>query len=198
MRNIVLKRYGISEYGDNTPFVLEQGLLELKFVFPSKDGQYYLCYENNGKDKTLIPSSGEVSVNVTEGTFSASVKRYISGRLRESYAIEPLEITSVNTETNAFPELSILKKSVAVFAERVKSAEDSVKNCTDTVENAEKARTETEKTLTELVHKVSAAFFSFAYTEYLSDMQMNSKDLSVEEFLAVFGETPKPLPESTR
>ena len=184
MKTITLTRGKISTYDDKTPFLVENGALEVKFVLPSKTGEYYLVTDNNGKQKTFIPQDGQVSLSVTEGVLNATVKRYVNGRMTEQYPIEPLEIRSVNDEVSAFPELSVLQKSVddakASYAEKKDELEEKEKSLDTALqevkENAEKA-----------VHRLTVAFLSFAYAEYRTDIQMNAKDLSAEDFLAAFG-----------
>lgn len=184
MKTITLTRGKISTYADKTPFLVENGALEVKFVLPSKTGEYYLVTDNNGKQKTFIPQDGQVSLSVTEGILNATVKRYVNGRMTEQYPIEPLEIRSVNDEVSAFPELSVLQKSVddakASYAEKKDALEEKKKSLDSALqevkENAEKA-----------VHRLAVAFLSFAYAEYRTDIQMNAKDLSAEDFLAAFG-----------
>ena len=184
MKTITLTRGKISTYDDKTPFLVENGALEVKFVLPSKMGEYYLVTDNNGKQKTFIPQDGQVSLSVTEGVLSATVKRYVNGRMTEQYPIEPLEIRSVNDEVSAFPELSVLQKSVddakASYAEKKDELEEKEKSLDaalqEVKENAEKA-----------VHRLAVAFLSFAYAEYKTDIQMNARDLSAEDFLAAFG-----------
>lgn len=184
MKTITLTRGKISTYDDKTPFLVENGALEVKFVLPSKTGEYYLVTDNNGKQKTFIPQDGQVSLSVTEGILNATVKRYVNGRMTEQYPIEPLEIRSVNDEVSAFPELSVLQKSVddakASYAEKKDALEEKKKSLDSALqevkENAEKA-----------VHRLAVAFLSFAYAEYKTDIQMNAKDLSAEDFLAAFG-----------
>lgn len=184
MKTITLTRGKISTYDDKTPFLVENGALEVKFVLPSKTGEYYLVTDNNGKQKTFIPQDGQVSLSVTEGVLSATVKRYVNGRMTEQYPIEPLEIRSVNDEVSAFPELSVLQKSVddakASYAEKKDELEEKEKSLDaalqEVKENAEKA-----------VHRLAVAFLSFAYAEYKTDIQMNARDLSAEDFLAAFG-----------
>lgn len=184
MRKVLLKKWGISTYDNNAPFILESGLLEIQFTFPVKTGDYYLVSENNGKMKTLIGQDGVVSVSVSEGVFAATVKRYLDGRLREQFPLEPLEIRSVEGEVTAFPELSILQKSVKETCDAYTQAREALEKketALDEVVN------EAKNAMKDEAHRLAVAFFSFAYAEYLTDIQMNSKDLTPAEFVKVFG-----------
>ena len=184
MKTITLTRGKISTYDDKTPFLVENGALEVKFVLPSKTGEYYLVTDNNGKQKTFIPQDGQVSLSVTEGALNATVKRYVNGRMTEQYPIEPLEIRSVNDEVSAFPELSILQKSVKETCDAYTQAREALEKketALDEVVN------EAKNAMKDEAHRLAVAFFSFAYTEYLTDIQMNSKDLTPAEFVKVFG-----------
>lgn len=192
MRNIVLKRGSVAKYDDGSPFLVEAGELELRFTLPDPNGDYFLVA---GKRKVAIPKDGHVSLAVTEGTLNAAVKRYIHGKLVESYAVEPLEVMSVDGEVTAFPELSVLQRRAAEL-------EKSIKDEISTREKALAAQNEAfgkaleeqkdalERALAEqnkALHKLAVAFLRYAYTDYQRNVYVNTRSLSLGQFLTALG-----------
>lgn len=174
MRNIVLKRGSVAVYDDGAPFLAEFGELSLCFTLPDPNGDYFAV---TGKKKYAIGKDGHVSIPVEPGELCLAVKRYIGGRLVESYAVEPLEIKSVDGNVTAFPEISVLQKQVMELTAELKAQRE--KNAKE----VEKVRQEMKRELRTLV----AAFLSFAWAEYEYDVQLNAKNLTAEKFVAMLG-----------
>lgn len=174
MRNIVLKRGSVAVYDDGAPFLAELGELSLCFTLPDPNGDYFAV---TGKKKYAIGKDGHVSIPVELGELRLAVKRYIGGRLVESYAVEPLEIKSVDGNVTAFPEISTLQKQVVELTAELKAQRE------ENAKEVEKVRQEMEREIRTLV----AAFLSFAWAEYEYDVQLNAKNLTAEKFVAMLG-----------
>lgn len=174
MRNIVLKRGSVAVYDDGAPFLAELGELSLCFTLPDPNGDYFAV---TGKKKYAIGKDGHVSIPVELGELRLAVKRYIGGRLVESYAVEPLEIKSVDGNVTAFPEISVLQKQVVELTAELKAQRE------ENAKEVEKVRQEMKREIRTLV----AAFLSFAWAEYEYDVQLNAKNLTAEKFVAMLG-----------
>lgn len=174
MRNIVLKRGSVAVYDDGAPFLAELGELSLCFTLPDPNGDYFAV---TGKKKYAIGKDGRVSIPVEPGELCLAVKRYIGGRLVESYAVEPLEIKSVDGNVTAFPEISVLQKQVVELTAELKAQRE------ENAKEVEKVRQEMKREIRTLV----AAFLSFAWAEYEYDVQLNAKNLTAEKFVAMLG-----------
>lgn len=174
MRNIVLKRGSVAVYDDGAPFLAELGELSLCFTLPDPNGDYFAV---TGKKKYAIGKDGHVSIPVETGELCLAVKRYIGGRLVESYAVEPLEIKSVDGNVTAFPEISVLQKQVVELTAELKAQRE------ENAKQVEKVRQEMKREIRTLV----AAFLSFAWAEYEYDVQLNAKNLTAEKFVAMLG-----------
>lgn len=196
MRNIVLKRGSVAKYDDGSPFLVEAGELELRFTLPDPNGDYFLVA---GKRKVAIPKDGHVSLAVTEGTLNAAVKRYIRGKLVESYAVEPLEVMSVDGEVTAFPELSVLQRRAAELEKDIKEEVSARKNVIATQNDAfwksftaqkntlERAIAEQSEEQNKALHKLAVAFLRYAYTDYQRNVYVNTRSLSLGQFLTALG-----------
>lgn len=174
MRNIVLKRGSVAVYDDGAPFLAEFGELSLCFTLPDPNGDYFAV---TGKKKYAIGKDGHVSIPVEPGELCLAVKRYIGGRLVESYAVEPLEIKSVDGNVTAFPEISVLQKQVVELTKAYEAQRE------ENAKEVEKVRQEMKREIRTLV----AAFLSFAWAEYEYDVQLNAKNLTAEKFVAMLG-----------
>lgn len=174
MRNIVLKRGSVAVYDDGAPFLAELGELSLCFTLPDPNGDYFAV---TGKKKYAIGKDGRVSIPVEPGELCLAVKRYIGGRLVESYAVEPLEINSVDGSVTAFPEISVLHRQVVELTAELKAQRE------ENAKEVEKVRQEMKREIRTLV----AAFLSFAWAEYEYDVQLNAKNLTAEKFVAMLG-----------
>ena len=174
MRNIVLKRGSVAVYDDGAPFLAEFGELSLCFTLPDPNGDYFAV---TGKKKYAIGKDGHVSIPVEPGELCIAVKRYIGGRLVESYAVEPLEIKSVDGNVTAFPEISVLQNQVVELTAELKAQRE------ENAKEVEKVRQEMKREIRTLV----AAFLSFAWAEYEYDVQLNAKNLTAEKFVAMLG-----------
>lgn len=174
MRNIVLKRGSVAIYDDGAPFLAELGELSLCFTLPDPNGDYFAV---TGRKKYAIGKDGHVSIPVEPGELCLAVKRYIGGRLVESYAVEPLEIKSVDGSVTAFPEISVLQKQVVELTAELKAQRE------ENAKEVEKVRQEMKREIRTLV----AAFLSFAWAEYEYDVQLNAKNLTAEKFVEMLG-----------
>ena len=176
MRKIKLDRWNISQYDDPSPFILESGTLDLQFTLPDANGEYFVV---DGTNKIRI-TDGAASIPVAVGTLSLCVKRYIGGRYAEAFAIEPLEVVSVNGEVTAFPQIGTLQTAAKDLYGKLKAAKEALQTAK---EEAEQWRQQAESA----AHKLALAFFSYAYTDYKNNVYINGKDLSAKEFAEVFG-----------
>lgn len=176
MKTIKLDRWNISQYDDPSPFILESGELELQFTLPNPNGEYFVV---DGKNKFRVVD-GMASIPVTEGVLSLSVKRYIDGKFAEAFAVEPLEVVSVDGSVTAFPQISVLQSAVKDIYGKYHSAVQSFQTAK---EEAKQWQQQAESA----AHKLALAFFSYAYTDYKNNVYINGKDLSEREFAEVFG-----------
>lgn len=176
MRKIKLDRWNISQYDDPSPFILESGTLDLQFTLPDANGEYFVV---DGKNKVKI-EDGCAKLSVTEGVLSLSVKRYIDGKFTEAFAIEPLEVVSVDGEVTAFPQIGTLQTAAKDLYGKLKAAEEALQTAK---EEAELWRKQADSA----AHKLALALFSYAYTDYKNNVYINGKDLSAKEFAEVFG-----------
>ena len=196
MRNIVLKRGSVAKYDDGSPFLVEAGELELRFTLPDPNGDYFLVA---GKRKVDIPKDGRISLSVTEGTLNAAVKRYIHGKLVESYAVEPLEIMSVDGEVTAFPELSVLQRRAAELEKSIKDEAAAREKALAAQNEAfgkvlEAQKDALEREIAEqseeqgkALHHLAVAFLRYAYTDYQRTVYVNTRSLALEQFLTALG-----------
>lgn len=183
MRTVRLDKWNISQYDDKSPFVLEAGTLHVHFILPDEKGQYFAV---TATEKKLI-ENGDVSLTVSEGVFNLTVKRYIDGQFKEAFAVEPLEVKSVNGEVTAFPQISLLQESEKELFEKTSAHAKEIKALSDALSVEQKQRSDETETAIKAIHALALAFFSYAYTDYKNNVYTNNKALSVKEFLAVFG-----------
>lgn len=176
MKTIKLKSKGIGRYDDVSPFLLESGELELHVTLPKASGELFLVAELNGKALGALPiaKDGTVSLGgLSAGELHAEIKHYLRGELVEAYKVEPLLLKSVDTSLAAMPEIAALTAE----CEALRSRSDEL---------AHELTGQKEETKREL-NRLCCAFLSFAYAEYKNDVQLNSKELSAEEFAKVLG-----------
>lgn len=176
MKAIQLKSNGIGRYDNVSPFLVENGALELHIALPQVSGEFFLVAELNGKNLGAVPIAlnGNVTVDgLTAGELHAEVKHYLHGELIETYKTEPLVLKSVDKSLSAMPEIA------AIMAE----CDELRKRTNELKEERQHHKEEVERRLSKLV----TAFLSFAYAEYQSDVQLNAKGLSAEEFAEALG-----------
>lgn len=183
MRTVRLDKWNISQYDDKSPFVLEAGTLHVHFILPDEKGQYFAV---TATEKKPI-ENGDVSLTVSEGVFNLTVKRYIDGQFKEAFAVEPLEVKSVNGEVTAFPQISALQASAKDLFEKTAEHAKAIKSLSDALSVEQKQRSDETETAIKAIHALALAFFSYAYTDYKNNVYTNNKALSEKEFLAVFG-----------
>lgn len=188
MRTIELKRGSVATYDDGSPFLVEAGTLDLLFLLPDPNGQYFVV---DGTNKTLIPSDGRVSLSVNVGELRLAVKRYIGGRMVEGYAVEPLQVESVDGTVTAFPELSVLQKRAAQLEKELKeertARENGQKEAADELKKANKEVASVKKDAADAVRKLAVAFLRYAYTDYRRNVYINTRSLALDQFLEAFG-----------
>lgn len=175
MRTVTLQFGEIAKYDNDAPFFVEEGALKLRFVFPHPNGEYFLV---SGKKRMLIPQNGIVVLPVEVGTLNICVKRYIKAQHRETYAVEPLEVKSVDGEVVAYPELGILQKKVVELIKQLNEAQEEMKAIRRELAEQKKA---------ERARAVS--MLAFAYAEYNYDVQLNAHGMTLDEFAARLGYT---------
>lgn len=183
MRTVRLDKWNVSQYDDKSPFVLEAGTLHVHFILPDEKGQYFAV---TATEKKPI-ENGDVSLTVSEGVFNLTVKRYIDGQFKEAFAVEPLEIKSVDGEITAFPQISALQASAKDLFEKTTEQAKAIKALSDALSKEQIQRSDETETALKAIHALELAFFSYAYTDYKNNVYTNNKALSVKEFLAVFG-----------
>ncbi len=176
MRKVTLQLNMLGRYDDASSFHLEREELEISFSLPKQSGEFYfLPIMNEVAGKAIyIPRGGTVSVKISEtGEFKGEVKHYLRGDLIEVYHVESLIVKSVDTGFTATPEITALRQENELLR----------KEMNELKERAEKVFAEAR----ERERRRDVTFISYAYAEYQSDVQLNSKNLTVEEFLLTFG-----------
>lgn len=183
MRSITIKSDRVGRYDDVSPFLVERGDLELKIELPEKSGEFYFAFELNGKigKPIYIPRGGTIVVGeLSAGELRAEVKHYLRGTLLEVYKVEPLLLKAVERGLSATPEIALLTDKIALLTgkteELKKETEELKESLTEERENARKA-----------VRELVLSFLSYAYAEYVFDVQLNARSLSAEEFARALG-----------
>lgn len=183
MRSITIKSDRVGRYDDVSPFLVERGGLELKIELPEKSGEFYFTFELNGKigKPIYIPRGGTIVVGeLSAGELRAEVKHYLRGTLLEVYKVEPLLLKAVERGLSATPEIAFLTDRIAFLTGKTEDFEKETEELKwSFTEESEKAR----KTVRELV----LSFLSYAYAEYVFDVQLNARSLSAEEFARALG-----------
>ncbi|MDE6274348.1 MAG: hypothetical protein K2L87_04805 [Clostridiales bacterium] len=176
MRTITITSNQLGRYDDVSPFLMERGELELAFVLPKQSGEFYFVpIMNDVAGKAIyIPRGGTVTVEITEtGEFKGEVKQYLRGELVEVYHVDALIVKKVDTGFTATPEIVVLREENEALRNELTEFKKQVGG--------------TFAALQERERKKDIAFLSYAYAEYKSDIQLNSKDLDVTEFLWTLG-----------
>lgn len=179
MRTITIKSNGLGRYDDVSPFLVESGTLGLKINLPNVQGEFFLVTELNGKNRSTIPIPRERAVMLTgleAGELHAVVKHYLHGELIETYKVEPLLLKAVDTELSAMPEIALLTEKCEVLR---KKTEELIKRITHAEERGAKAENR--------IQLVFEAFLAFAYSDYQTNVQLNAKSLTVEQFMLTLG-----------
>lgn len=183
MRSITIKSDRVGRYDDVSPFLVEREDLELKIELPEKSGEFYFAFELNGKigKPIYIPRGGTIVVGeLSAGELRAEVKHYLRGTLLEVYKVEPLLLKAVERGLSATPEIALLTDKIALLTgkteELKKETEELKESLTEERENARKA-----------VRELVLSFLSYAYAEYVFDVQLNARSLSAEEFARALG-----------
>lgn len=176
MRSITIKSDRVGRYDDVSPFLVEREDLELKIELPEKSGEFYFTFELNGKigKPIYIPRGGTIVVGeLSAGELRAEVKHYLRGTLLEVYKVEPLLLKAVERGLSATPEIALLTDEVEALKKETEELKESL---TEERENARKA-----------VRELVLSFLSYAYAEYVFDVQLNARSLSAEEFARALG-----------
>lgn len=181
MRTVTIKHGRSARYDDGSPFILQSGAFELLISLPAVSGEFYLVTDMNGKKATQrIPKDGVVTVEVEAGELKAEVKHYLRGVEVASYPVEPLIIKSVDDRLTAFPEIADLYNRAEAL-KRVSEAQE--KRLTE----EEAAHRKWQEEAKAAAHRGDIVFLSYAYAEYQSDVQLNEKNLTAEEFIVALG-----------
>lgn len=204
MRTIELKQGSVAKYDDGSPFLVESGALELMFGLPDPNGNWFVVSQTpiaeDGRKKLPIAKDGSVSLHVSAGELRLAVKRYINGRLMESYGVEPLDVQSVDGTVAAFPEISVLfRRTEALERALREERENRERACAEALEYAERkineAVSDGKADALNAVRKLAVSFLTYAYTDYRRDIYVNTQDVSFEGFLEAFGFSDKNFTE---
>lgn len=198
MRSITIKSDRVGRYDDVSPFLLERGDLELKIELPEKSGEFYFAFELNGKigKPIYIPRGGTIVVGeLSAGELRAEVKHYLRGTLLEVYKVEPLLLKAVERKLSATPEIALLTDEIAFLTGEIEALKKETEALKKSLTEALKKETEALKeSLTEerenarkAVRELVLSFLSYAYAEYVFDVQLNARSLSAEEFARALG-----------
>lgn len=196
MRNIDLKRGSVAKYDDGSPFLVESGALELRFRLPDPNGDYFVVSQTSiaedGRKRLPIARDGKAALHVSVGELRLAVKRYIGGRLVESYGVEPLDVRSVDGTVTAFPELSALQRQAAGLEKTMQEEREArTQACAEALkameQNTDKAMSGVRKDALNAVHKLAVAFLRYSYTDYRRNIYVNTRNASFEQFLSAFG-----------
>lgn len=179
MKTITIKSKGLGRYDDVSPFLVEGGELELKIKLPNLSGEFFFVSELNGKSKEAnpIPHDGAVALTGLEaGELHAEVKHYMRGQLVETYKVEPLLLKAVDTQLSAMPEIAFLTAECQALREKTEETAKALTRANERADEAEKHSRERD-----------IAFLSYAWADYQNNVQLNAKNLSLEEFAAALG-----------
>ena len=123
-------------------------------------------------------------IGLEAGELHAEVKHYLHGELIETYRVEPLLLKAVDTELSATPEIVFLMGECQSLREELKTAEKSLKEAK-----------EKEHEASNLVESILEAFLAYAYADYQTNLQLNAKSLSIEQFILTLGFSPEGFSE---
>lgn len=183
MRTITIKSKRLGRYDDVSPFLVESGALELKINLPNLGGEFFFVYEPIGikdspvRGKLPINGDGKITLsNLVAGELRAEVKHYLRGELVETYKVEPLLLKAVDTQLSAMPEIAFLTAECQALREKTEETEKELTRSNERADEAEKHSRERD-----------IAFLSYAWADYQNNVQLNAKNLTLEEFAAVLG-----------
>lgn len=179
MRTITIKTKGLGRYDDVSPFLVESGELELKINLPNLSGEFFFVSELNGKSfgAQHLPREGTVTLTGLEaGELHAEVKHYMRGELIETYKVEPLLLKAVDTQLSAMPIIAFLTGECRSLRDKAEAAEKALTEAVKRADEAEKRSRERD-----------VAFLSYAWADYQNNVQLNAKNLSLEDFAAALG-----------
>ena len=183
MRTITIKSRRLGRYDDVSPFLVESGGLELKINLPNLSGEFFFVYEPIGikdspvRGKLPINGDGKITLsNLAAGELRAEVHHYLRGELIEAYKVEPLLLKAVDTKLSAMPEIAFLTAECATLREKTEETTKELTRANERADEAEKRN-----------RARDVAFLSYAWADYRNNLQLNAKNLSLEEFAAVLG-----------
>lgn len=190
MKTVTIKSRLLGRYDDVSPFIVADKGLELSFSLPEKGGDFVLIAELNGRTEKITVVRGETVIlkNLESGELHSEIKHYLHGNLIETYRIEPLILKEADGSLAGTPEIALL---TAKNENRKKETEALVKRLAEVEFRAERA----EKSLNETSRKITVALLSFAYAEYVGDVQLNAKSLTAEGFISALGFSPQEFTE---
>lgn len=201
MRTVTIKG-NVGRFDDESPFLVEDGTLDLKFELPQTLGNYYLrvlnSFDGGQNERTIpVPKTGEISLGgLLVGELYLTLKHYIRGEAVSQVKIEPLCIKAVDGETLAYPEIKALEA-------RADAADKELGGLRKTIEDLAKKMESFEKDILTLGKNMGDAgdifrrqlvtFAAFAWATYQSSFTLNSRELGLLEFLRVIGLDPSGL-----
>ncbi len=187
MRTLELKTRQLSRLNDGSPFIIDKGELRIGVVLPNTVGDFFLSWRI--KDLTTphtvqIPKSGEIAIKCTSaGILEMEAKWYIGGKLVERYKIEPLVLCKADDSISVVPEITALRGEIANLQVAVGALHRSVQTVKEGAET--------------VVRRNLIAFIMFAWAEYQTDFQLNTKNLALREFIRKLGYDDKIFTDDT-
>lgn len=191
MRTITIKSGQMGRFDNGSPFLVEEGALELKLLLPPGAGEYFFVWQNEfdggQRGATLqIPKNGEISLaDLLPGELKASVKHYLHGELIGQYKIEPLILKEADGSISATPELTALEGEIEALQKKFEAHEkaDEALRIKE-AEEREKAA-ETEEKRKAAWRAVLIRCLAFAWALYESNLRFSDRTLN--EFLSALG-----------
>ena len=168
---------GTSLYDSSVHIVQKPFVLNV--TIPPKTGDFFYCYELNGKYKQVYIDGGRVEIqNLESCELHATVKHCIRDVVVREYPCEALILTDVDGTIKATPEITALRDEVGTLKNDLTAEQDERKKLADAFDEYKKG-----------ARARMASLVLYAYYEYEGDLQLNAKDLSLDKFAALFGVT---------
>lgn len=179
---------GTSLYDSSVHIVQKPFVLTV--TIPPKTGDFFYCYELNGKYKQVYIDGGRVEIqNLEAGELHATVKHCIRDVVVREYPCEALILTDLDGTIKATPEIDALRSEFSKAKYDFESAKKSLQNDLKTEQDARKKLADAFDEYKKDARAKMAALVLYAYYEYEGDLQLNAKDLSIDKFAALFGVT---------
>lgn len=167
---------GTSLYESNAPYIIQKPLI-LQVSVPPKTGDFYYCYELNGKYKQVYIDNGKVEVRGLEaGVLHASVKHCVGDIVVREYPVEDLILKDLDGSIRATPEVEALREAYEAVQAALKKETRERQTLADEVE-----------TYKQQTREQMVALVGYAYAAYQGDIALNAKELPADEFARVVG-----------